>query len=817
MIESLIKQIELALNLEQDKSFTNFQGKKKSFAEFMQEALPVLLSAVQPLYQANNLLLEKNKLNNCIELYKYYESSELTQRIHIVKNTRHEVQEIYKTIKQITNAPQITKVEKNINKNLDKDLWDIECKWIPGIGPRNANTLAKLELLTVYDLLLHLPRRHLDFSNMSRIESLEAGSNVTILAQVKKLHIIKSLRNPQLNIVNLTLHDGTGSILLTKFLAGKSGKFLAQQFRQQYPEGVIVLAYGQAKYGKKTRFELTNYSLEIIDSDNNNSGAKLQDYTRIIPVYPLAEGMRQEYFRKIIHNTIEQYSKKIEETLPKWVFAEQELMDLGNALTEIHQPSSVDKLEAANTRLAFEEFLFLQMPFARKDYSQKMEALNKFQRQKEIIRPNLIEGFLALLPFELTGAQRRVFNEILADLNGPYPLSRLVQGDVGSGKTVIAMLAMLVAIERGGQAAMMAPTEILAEQHYKKCQSLFTELGLKVALLTGSLKTAARREILEGLHSGQIHIVIGTHALIQEGVEFNDLRLAVIDEQHRFGVNQREVLRNKGAMDCLFMTATPIPRTLALSLYGNLSLSEIDEMPPGRKPISTHVLMPKERKSMHAFIKKELKKGSQAYIVYPLIEESETLSAQAALDEYEKLLKIYPEYKLAVLHGKLMSYEKEQIMNSFQKGEIHVLVATTVIEVGVDVSNATVMVIENAERFGLAQLHQLRGRVGRGGEQSYCFLVSSNNTERLQIMEETENGFLIAQKDLEIRGPGELIGTRQSGISDFALARLLSHGHLLEPAKAIAQKLIEKDPELKEQSKAFLYRYNALLENINIS
>ncbi|HEY9886410.1 MAG TPA: ATP-dependent DNA helicase RecG, partial [Vampirovibrionales bacterium] len=555
--------------------------------------------------------------------------------------------------------------------------------------------------------------------------------------------------------------------------------------------------------------------IEKAGEDKTNNIAEVSSQSlevgRIVPIYKLTEGVSQPRLRKAIFNALQKFTSQVEELVPKQIIEQKALRPLQEAIKQMHFPDSEEDLLLAKKTISFMEFWFMQLPLAIKREENKQKQFEK-EKRKVLLQPNgLVNSLLKNLPFDLTGAQRRVFNEIIKDLSLVTPMNRLVQGDVGSGKTIVALLTMLVAVERGFQASMMAPTEILAEQHFAKFQPMLLELGVNSCFLSGSMKVAEKREALTSIANGQAQIIIGTHALIQEGVEFANLGMVVVDEQHRFGVKQRDFLRRKGKneeeaeklalIDCLHMTATPIPRTLTLALYGNLDLSEIDELPPGRKPIKTKIIEAKKRSSAYDFVKKELKEGRQAYIVYPLIEESESLSAKAVTEEAEKLKETFSDFKVAVIHGKMRPEEKDNVMNSFRKNETQILLGTTVIEVGVDVPNASIMIIENAERFGLAQLHQLRGRVGRGSSQSYCMLFSGSKSvvsaERLSVMEQTENGFIIAQKDLELRGPGELMGTRQSGLSDFALASLMEFGYLLEEARNSANEFIHNNLELK--------------------
>jgi ATP-dependent DNA helicase RecG len=522
---------------------------------------------------------------------------------------------------------------------------------------------------------------------------------------------------------------------------------------------------------------------------------------RLVPVYSLTEGVGADLVRKAVMAALPA-AAQIADPLPKGLRSRYGLMDLPSAIAGIHFPNDRQQLQDARHRLVFDEFFYLQLGLLCRRQSQKQTQTKAIATSEE---GKLIEQFYQLLPFEMTGAQKRVINEILTDIQKTTPMNRLVQGDVGSGKTVVAVVAMLAAIQSGYQAALMAPTEVLAEQHYQKLVNWLTLLNLPVELLTGSTKAAKRKPIYQQLATGELPVVVGTHALIQNTVEFHRLGLVAIDEQHRFGVEQRAKLQQKGvagAPHVLTMTATPIPRTLALTLHGDLDVSQIDELPPGRTPVQTTVLKAKERKQAHDLIRREVVQGQQAYVVLPLVEESEKLDLRSAIEEYQKLREtVFPEFSVGLLHGRMASAEKEEAIANFRDGKTQILVSTTVIEVGVDVPNATVMLVENAERFGLSQLHQLRGRVGRGGAASYCLLVMNAKAtpeaqERLQVLAKSQDGFFIAEMDMRLRGPGEVMGTRQSGMPDFVLASLVEDQDVLMVAREAAERVLAKDPTL---------------------
>ena len=576
-----------------------------------------------------------------------------------------------------------------------------------------------------------------------------------------------------------------------------------ERMKSQFPKGAGIMVSGTVKlnsYDGMLTLDKPSYS--IMD-DETFAGSNL-NLARIVPIYPLSENLNIKTLRKAIFNVLETYDSQIETVLPDFIIKKYDLLEKKEALKQIHFPDDNEKLNAARFSLVFEEFFLIQLKLAllREENNKNLSSI-----PLEIKKGGLVMKFIESLPFKLTGAQQRAVNEILNDLNSTKPMQRLLQGDVGSGKTVVAAIMLLAAIENGYQAAIMAPTEILAQQHFYNLDKWLTPLGVRVELFLGS-NTKKKRTIAEtNLRNGQVDIAIGTHALIQENIEFANLGAVVIDEQHRFGVKQRLALRKKSQNpQVLTMTATPIPRTLAITLNGDLDLTIIDELPQGRKPILT--TMTNSRKQISDLIRREVSAGRQAYIVYPLIDESETLSAKAATKERERWQEeVFPEYKIGLLHGKLKNDEKEEVMQKFKNKEYDILVSTTVVEVGVDVPNATVIVIENAERFGLSQLHQLRGRVGRSDLQSYCILSSGTKSQetraRLEIMTQTNDGFVIAEKDLQIRGPGEFLGTRQSGLPDMIIADLVQDSKILELARSEAINFvknynIEEFPLLKE-------------------
>lgn len=668
---------------------------------------------------------------------------------------------------------------------------------IRGVGPRLAEKLSKMGLSTVEHALYTLPFRYEDRRQLIPIAKVKPDSRELFFGEVLTSGE-KTTSRSRRRLYEVIVGDGSGTISLKWFHYRKNW------IEKQYPVGRRAIFCGDVKrFGGVTEVHHPDVEfladgqgpLELLQSDPLTFG-------HILPVYPLTEGLTQKTARKIWKQIVDRFAEFAVSPLPDEVLKRQPLLPLADALRQVHFPdtdSSLSELEEggspAKYTLIFDELFYLELGMALKHRGVLLEEGHAFQVEHLYTKP-----LAKMLPFRLTEAQRRVLGEIKRDMMAPHPMNRLLQGDVGSGKTVVALMAALVAIENNTQVAVVAPTEILAEQHFLQFHQWMENLGLTVVFLTGSTTVAQRREILQQLRDGSAHMVVGTHAVLQDDVQFAQLGLGIIDEQHRFGVLQRASLRHKGKHpDLLVMTATPIPRTLALTVYGDLSLSVIDELPPGRSPVLTKIVTESQRRSAYHKISDELAKGRQAYIVYPLVEETEKSDLMAATEGAAYLQEhVYPDRRIGVLHGKMRSDEKEGIMRLFKSGALDILVSTTVIEVGIDVPNATVMMIEHAERFGLAQLHQLRGRVGRGGHQSYCLLIKSqrcsdDGQKRLDVMAATTDGFKIAEADLEIRGPGEFLGTRQSGLPDFRVANLLRDGRILEQARQEAFAIAE-DP-----------------------
>jgi ATP-dependent DNA helicase RecG len=664
-------------------------------------------------------------------------------------------------------------------------------QYVKGIGPQRAGALAKVGVRTAEDLLLHLPMRYEDRRSFARVADLRPGMRVSVSGEVAVAGLRRARR---LSIYEVRLDDGTGQL--------KAIFFNQPYLREALPRGKKVVFYGLVERDALASRLLVMRApqWEVVEKDEHGG----IHTGRLVPVYEKLGPLTVKPLRRVLAHLAEQVPAGLEDPLPPAVRERLSVIDRGEALRRVHLPGDEDRLELLNAfrspghvRLILEELLLFQLGLARRRSGLRAER----KRAAFEVRDAAREAVKRILPFPLTGAQRRVLREIADDLRSPHPMNRLVQGDVGSGKTLVALLSMVVVIENGWQSALMAPTEILAEQHFLTLLRLLRRCPYRVELLTSAVKGRDREAALARIASGEARIVVGTHALIQEGVVFHRLGLAVADEQHRFGVLQREDLRRKGYdADVLVMTATPIPRTLALTAYGDLDVSVVDEKPPGRTAIRTELRPASERREVLSLVKRAVAEGRQAYVVYPLVEESEKLEdVRAATEAAAEWAAALPGVRVGLLHGRMKGAEKEETMGAFSRGEIQVLVSTTVIEVGVDVPNATVMVIEHAERFGLAQLHQLRGRVGRGSAASTCVLLAHGRLSdvaraRLGVMVETEDGFAIAERDLQIRGPGDFFGTRQWGMPALRVADLLRDRDLLERARTEAFRLVEGGP-----------------------
>jgi len=659
---------------------------------------------------------------------------------------------------------------------------------LPGVGPRIAAALKELGVTSLADLISHYPSRHEDLSNVKRISEVRVGEKATLVGRVVGMRPVGKPVRGRAPGFSVQLYDGTGYLSATVWGRGWLQSQLVTDTR------VVVSGEVQSRHG----IQLAAKSLEVVD-DYDPDGSGSPHAGRFVPIYPVNKGIQARRMRTLIHRALDEAGRVLD-PLPAEIVLRHGLATLHDAIQEIHFPTGKAHLKAAMRRLIFHELFLIQTALAaRKARVERTETGARHIGDGRHLNP-----FLKGLPFGLTGAQERVVEEVLADMRLKKTMRRLVQGDVGSGKTVIAVAALLSAVESGGQGALMAPTEVLAEQHYLSVSGALSELPLNVVLLTGSQGAVERREALAAVASGAADVVIGTHALIQKGVEFRDLSLVVVDEQHRFGVGQRMVFREKGTTpDTLIMTATPIPRTLSLTLYGDLEVSIIDELPPGRKPVETSIVEVAERAEAYEAVRSELEDGRQAFVICPLVEESEALEDVRAAEElFEELeSEVYPERRVGLLHGRMKADEKRAVMAAFRAGEIEVLVATVVVEVGVDVPNASAIVIEGAERFGLSQLHQLRGRVCRGLHPPKCFLIGSPKTDdarsRLEALVEHQDGFKLSEVDLRIRGEGTLFGSRQSGMRDLKVAGLLRDIEVLVEARREAFELVAADPTLK--------------------
>jgi ATP-dependent DNA helicase RecG len=672
---------------------------------------------------------------------------------------------------------------------------------LEGIGPKRAEQLERLGARTIGDLLNLFPRRHDDYSRLKTIDRIELGEQVTVMGTVDRVHARKTRKGRPL--FEAVISDGTASLRLIWF----NQLWLEKQLK---PGTQIVVS------GKIDQYlgYLTMYSpeWEPIERELLHTG-------RVVPVYPLTQGLTARLMRQVMKRMADAWAPRLTDYMPLAIRGRLDLMDLADAVSQAHFPDSWEDLQAARARLAFDELFLMQLGLVRQRLAWQADPVDPTS-----VEDSWLETYVDALPYQLTGAQQRALDDIRRDLASGLPMNRLLQGDVGSGKTVVAAVGIAMALAAGKQAALMAPTGILCEQHFAALNDLLARAPDNgnghpptLRLLTGSLAESEREEVYAGLADGNVQVVVGTHALIQAGVEFADLGLVVIDEQHRFGVQQRGALRGKAAdgnPHLLVMTATPIPRTLALTVHADLDLTLLDEMPPGRQPVETRVLSPRERERTYAFLRTQIEQGRQAFIIYPLVEESEKIDARAAVAEYERLQRdIFPDLKLGLLHGQLKPAEKEQAMALFYQGETDILVSTTVIEVGIDVPNASVMLVEGANRFGLAQLHQLRGRVGRGEHASYCLLLSdaeidpssaNGSNRRLNALEETNDGFRLAEIDWEIRGAGELLGVRQSGFVGRVLFANLMDPRLVESVQREVQALVKADPALQAPEHALL-------------
>jgi ATP-dependent DNA helicase RecG len=669
---------------------------------------------------------------------------------------------------------------------------------VKGVGPRLAKLFEKKGIVTVEDALYFLPRCYEDRRHLKKVIELKSGKKETGFGEIL-LSGTAFFQNRKKRVFEAVVGDGSGTVTLKWFHGNE--RYLKERFKK----GRKLIFSGEVRWFNYQK-EIHHPDVEIVEGDIEDD---YLNFKRIVPIYSETEGLYQRTLRRLMKTIVDGYSDELSSPIPEEIVERQDLIDFSEAFRRVHFPPEGESVERLNLqrsdghrRIIFDEFFFLELGLALKKKGVALETGISFRTEGALSRK-----LLDRLSFRLTRAQEKALAEIVEDMEKPHPMNRLIQGDVGSGKTIVAVLAGLRVVECGYQAAIMAPTEVLAEQHYLNIRRWVEPLEVRVALLTSNIKGSEREEIYDCIRRGDVRIVIGTHAVIQEQVEFNRLGLAIIDEQHKFGVVQRGLLKKKGENpDVLVMTATPIPRTLAMTIYGDLDISLIDEMPPGRMPIMTKVFPESGRNRAYGIVEQEVKQGRQVFIVYPLVEESEKLELRDATRMAEHLQKdVFPAFRIGLLHGRMRSDEKEAIMMAFKEGEIQILVATTVIEVGIDIPNASVMVVEHAERFGLSQLHQLRGRIGRGRYSSTCILLAQYRSSeeakvRLQAMERTNDGFKIAEQDLELRGPGDFFGIRQSGLPDFRVAHILRDTPILIEARKEAFRVVQEDPDLTETS-----------------
>lgn len=789
-----LRTLQQALLLESERGFTDLLGRRERFSCFLARSLQ------QP---PQGLPDGDTRCQQLATGFAAYPQLSSARRQSLVRECRQHLHQLRQGLQPPTpmGPPRLRLPEASVPAPAAADtglLADTPLGEIRGVGPRTAARLAQLGLFVVRDLVHYYPRDYLDYANLVRIEGLRPGTTATIVATVRRCHAFASPRNPNLAILELQLSDPTGRLRVSRFMAGKrftSPGWLKSQQRL-YPPGVTLAVSGlvrETPYGPAFQDPL----IEVLESPR--APLRSEAIGRLLPVYGLTEGLGADRLRQAVATVLPEVASW-GDPLPEPLRRAEGLMARPEALRQIHAPRDQESLRASRQRLVFDEFLVLQLGLLQRRRALTERPSPPLQSPS---RGSLVARFLELLPFRFTPAQQRVLEEIRADLARPQAMARLLQGDVGSGKTVVAVAALLTAIDAGCQGALMAPTEVLAEQHYRKLCAWMPQLHVSCGLLTGSTPARLRRQLLNDLVQGSLHLLVGTHALLEDPVAFARLGLVVVDEQHRFGVAQRNRLLAKGLQPHLLtMTATPIPRTLALSVHGDLEVSQIDGLPPGRTPIQTRLLGAGERQLAYELIREEVARGQRAYVVLPLVEESEKLDLRSAVAVHRQLSEeVFPELQVGLLHGRLAGPDKQATLQAFARGESQVLVSTTVVEVGVDVPEASVMVVEHAERFGLAQLHQLRGRVGRGAAASHCLLINDSRQalarQRLDVLVRSSDGFEIAEMDLRLRGPGQVLGTRQSGLPDLALASLIDDGAVLEQAREVARRIQAEDPSLQ--------------------
>jgi ATP-dependent DNA helicase RecG len=669
-------------------------------------------------------------------------------------------------------------------------------QYIKGIGPKRALYFKKIGVETVQDLLFLVPHRYVDYSTVKQIKDLVINDQATVIGRIQVVEAQRTKARG--SMIKLVIADDTGALMIRWFNR--------PDLKKRFQVGDILIASGKITFFRG--MQLVNPLYEKIEDETRD----FKTSGTIIPIYPLTEGLSIWDIRRTMRIALDACIDEIAETLPADLRSRRGLMNIADALRCIHLPETLTQASHARTRLVYDEFFFFELVLARRKINCRKQQGVPLKETGQYTGK-----MLELLPFELTNGQKKVIQSIADDMARHQPMNRLLQGDVGSGKTVVALYAMLIAIENNYQTALMAPTEILAEQHYLVLDEILQKMNIRSLLLTSSIKGKMREEAQESIVSGDVQIVFGTHALIEEGITFHNLGLAIVDEQHRFGVMQRAALVNKGINpDFLVLSATPIPRTLALTLYGDLDISTLKEKPPSRGEVVTKIVQGHQKKQVFSFVRQELERGRQAFFICPIIEKSERIALKSANEVYHEVSTAFPHYTVGLIHGRIKNDERMQLMNAFRSGELHILVATTVIEVGVDVPNATVMIIEHPERFGLAQLHQLRGRIGRGSDKSYCYLfltkyVAPDTFERLTFFAHTNDGFLLAQKDMKLRGPGQILGKRQHGLPDIVIGNLEDDRGVLDMARDDAFELVSQDPGIQKQEHGMIKkRLNAL-------
>ena len=788
LIKDWIRPLQKSLTIETESKYINTLGRKSYFNDYLYQSFTKL----DHLKLSDEYLKLFSEFSNRYFNYKKLDS---IQRKRLIIDTRKFLYNFGKTF----DLEETNKIFNNSYSSfIDSGLsLKSDISFIKNVGKVYKNKLNELGIFNIKDLINYFPRTYLDYTNRVKIINLKPDNLYTCIANIKKFYIYKSQKNSNLSIMNIIIFDETSSIKVTKFFLGKrfrSYSFFSSQ-KSLYTPGTKLAISGKVK--------LTDYGKTFIDPQIeilNNNKENFNFSGKIMPLYSLSESLSNISFIKLVKKVIT-CSKQYPDILNKSQLNSLSLLSKSDSLINIHLPSNQQALIDSKKRLLFDELFLLQLKFLLRKRKAKNIVTKKFLQKKF-----LLKDFLNAFPFKLTRSQEKVLNEIKQDLSSSTAMSRLLQGDVGSGKTIIAIASILIVLEKDLQGAIMVPTEVLAEQHYKNLLKFLNPLLVSVEILTGNTTQKKRKEILSNLKNGLVDIIVGTHALFEDKVRFNSLGIVVIDEQHRFGVTQRNRLLSKGNnTHLLSMTATPIPRTLALSLYGDLDISQITELPPGRVPITTKIISENELGELFKLVDGEIRNGKQAYVILPLIEDSEKMNLSSAKKIFKYLSEeIFFKNRVGLLHGKLNSNEKNNVINSFSKNEINILVSTTVIEVGIDVPNASIMIIYNSERFGLSQLHQLRGRVGRGSHRSFCYLVTSDKNglenKRLGVLQKSNDGFYIAEKDLELRGPGQLLGYKQSGLPDFVLDNLPNNKVLIEKAREEAMNVVMNDPDLKKNN-----------------